>query len=100
MRGEGAGEEEGGWELDKFLCGMDARQQSVLQHEVCVFLLRASTVYVHYVEIIKYFHDLSDTIQHGQETTQNHANDERLTGRWCQERRYDFLHLWTTKMMC
>ena len=29
---------------------------------------------------------------------ESEACDERPTGRWCLERRHDFLHPWTTRM--
>ena len=45
----------------------------------CVYVLRASIVDVNDAEISAYFHDVSVTIQHAQEKTQDHSNDKRPT---------------------
>ena len=53
-------------------------------------------------EISAYFHDVSVTIQHAQEKTQDHANDERPTRKVVFEEplRSPFVSQWTSTMKC
>ena len=68
----------------------------------CMCVLRASIVDVNDAEISAYFHDVSVTIQHAQEKTQDHANDERPTRKVVFEERLrsPFVSQWTSKMKC
>ena len=68
----------------------------------CVCVLRASIVDVNDAEVSAYFHDVSVTIRHAQEKTQDHSNDERPTRKVVFEEppRSSFASQWTTKLMC
>ena len=68
----------------------------------CMCVLRASIVDVNDAEISAYFHDVSVTIQHALEKTQDHANDERPTRKVVFEEppRSSSVSQWTSKMKC
>ena len=68
----------------------------------CMYVFRASFVDVSHAEISSYFHDTRFAIQHTEENTQDHANDERPTGKMVFEEtlRSSFVSQWTTKMRC
>ena len=59
----------------------------------CMYVLRASIVDVNHAEISSYFHDMRVGIQHAEEKTQDHPNDEPTDGE-------DGVRRTATKLFC
>ena len=76
-------------------------QQHQLQHELCV-CFACEHCGCGDAEICAHFHDVSVTIQHALEKTQDHANDERSTRKvvFDEPLRSPFVSQWTSKMKC